>query len=497
MISDERQAEILRLHFAEKWRVGTIATQLGMHHTTIERVLGQAGVQAVTSRPSMLDPYLPLIIETLKKYPRLRSSRLFEMARERGYRGGPDHFRHAVSRLRPRPAAEAFLRLQTLPGEQGQVDWGHFGKVKIGGALRTLWAFVMVLSWSRQVFLRFYLSAAMPAFLRGHVDALQFFGGVPRVLLYDNLKSAVLERVGDTIRFHPTLLSVAKHYRYEPRPVAKARGNEKGRVERAIRYVRDSFFAAREWSTVDDLNAQAHRWSTGVAADRLWRKNSTDRVGQAFLQEQPRLLPLPEHPFVTDERVEVHVGKTPYVRFDLNDYSVPHDHVRRTLTVVSSLDTVRIVEGPVVVAEHPRSWDRGQQVECPAHIAALVEYKARARKARGLDRLTKAAPSTEQLLAGAAERGANLGSIISRLLVLLDAVSAVELEAAVAQAVAHNTPHVGAVRQILDLRRAERGQPPAVVSRVTSHPRAAQVVVQPHDLAHYDQVNQEPDDEDH
>jgi transposase len=226
MISDERQAEILRMHYAEKWRVGTIATQLGMHHTTVERVLSQAGVQAVTSRPSMLDPYLPLIIETLKKYPRLRSSRLFEMARQRGYRGGPDHFRHAVSRLRPRPAAEAFLRLQTLPGEQGQVDWGHFGKVKIGAAVRTLWAFVMVLSWSRQVFLRFYLSAAMPAFLRGHVDALQFFGGVPRVLLYDNLKSAVLERVGDTIRFHPTLLSVANtidtsHARWPRRAATK------------------------------------------------------------------------------------------------------------------------------------------------------------------------------------------------------------------------------------------------------------------------------------
>ncbi|HEY3494901.1 MAG TPA: IS21 family transposase, partial [Polyangiaceae bacterium] len=128
----------------------------------------------------------------------------------------------------------------TLPGEQGQVDWGHFGKVQIGAATRTLWAFVMVLSWSRHIFLRFYLSAAMPSFLRGHVDAFRFFGGVPRVLLYDNLKSAVLERVGQAIRFHPTLLELSAHYLYEPRPVAPARGNEKGRVERAIRYVRDT-----------------------------------------------------------------------------------------------------------------------------------------------------------------------------------------------------------------------------------------------------------------
>jgi hypothetical protein len=376
------------------------------------------------------------------------------------------------------------------------VDWGHFGKVTIGAALRTLWAFVMVLAWSRQVFLRFYLSAAMPSFLRGHVDALQFFQGVPRVLLYDNLKSAVLERVGDAIRFNPKIIELSRHYRYEPRPVAVARGNQKGRVERAIRYVRDSFFAAREWSDLDDLNAQAEQWATGVAADRLWRKDSTRRVGEAFAEEKPRLLPLPQQPFVTDERVEVHVGKTPYVRFDLNDYSVPHEHVRRTLTVVASLDTVRVVDGMSAVAEHARSWDRGQQIENPDHIATLVQHKARARKARGLDRLTRAAPSAERLLMSAAERGANLGNITARLLAVLDAVPAAELEAAVAEAVERDTPHVGAVRQILDLRRAQRGQPPAVVVRFSNHPRASQIVVQPHNLAHYDHVQQELGDED-
>jgi transposase len=493
MISDERQAEILRLHYAEKWRVGTIATQLGIHHSTVERVLGQAGVKLVASRPSILEPYLPMIVETLKKYPRLRSSRLFEMARERGYRGSPDHLRHAVARWRPRPATEAFLRLHTLIGEQAQVDWGHFGKVVIGAAVRTLWAFVMVLSWSRQIFIRFYLSAAMPSFLRGHVDALQFFGGVPRVVLYDNLKSAVLERVGDAIRFHPTLLAVSKHYRFEPRPVAPARGNEKGRVERAIRYVRESFFAARQWSTVEDLNVQAEQWMTTVAADRLWKKDGTScRVGEAFLQERVRLMPLPEQPFATDELAEVHVGKTPYVRFDLNDYSVPHEYVRRTLTVVASLDHVRVVDGTSTLAEHTRSWDRGRQIEAEEHVADLVKYKARARQARGQDRLTRAVPSAQQLLAAAAARGANMGSIVSRLLTILDAVTASELEAAVAQAIASGTPHVGAVRQILDVHRAERGQPPAVGARVSSNPRAAQVVVQPHDLKHYDRVHKEP-----
>lgn len=220
MISPEREAEILRLHHAEKWPVGTIASQLHIHHSTVRRVLIQAGVVAAEamSRPSIVDAFVPFIKQTLTQYPRLRASRLYTMVRERGYAGAPDYFRHIVARHRPRPPAEAYLRLRTLPGEQAQVDWGHFGKVVIGNATRPFMAFVMVLSYSRQIFLRFYLGAAMPAFLDGHVSAFAFFGGVPRELLYDNLKSAVLERVGDTIRFHPTLLQLAAHYRYLRNP---------------------------------------------------------------------------------------------------------------------------------------------------------------------------------------------------------------------------------------------------------------------------------------
>ena len=112
----------------------------------------------------------------------------------------------------------------------------------------------MVLSYSRQIFLRFFLDARMENFLRGHVAAFAAWTAVPRVLLYDNLKSAVLERHGEAIHFHPTLLELAAHYHFAPRPVAVARGNEKGRVERAIRYIRESFFAAREFADLDDLN---------------------------------------------------------------------------------------------------------------------------------------------------------------------------------------------------------------------------------------------------
>lgn len=325
-ISDELEAKILRYYHVEKWRIGTIARQLNVHHSVVRRVLSNAGIPKaqLTKKESIITPFLSFILETLTHYPKLAASRLYDMVCQRGYRGGVDHFRHLILLHRPRPPAEAYLRLRTLPGEQAQVDWGHFGYVEIGKARRPLMAFVMVLSYSRKIFLRFYLNQQMANFLRGHEAAFNEWQGVPRVLLYDNLKSAVLERQGEAIRFHPTLLEFSSHYRYEPRPVAVARGNEKGRVERAIRYVRDNFFAAREWKDLDDLNHQAFEWCNGTAANRPCPEESTLSVREVFLMEQPMLLKLPDNPYFTDEREEVNVGKTPYVRFDLNDYSVPH-----------------------------------------------------------------------------------------------------------------------------------------------------------------------------
>jgi transposase len=251
------EAQILRFYHAEKWTIGTIARQLHIHHSVVRRVLAQAGLPQVgpPPRPSKIDAYLPFIRQTLESFPTLTASRLYVMAYGRGYRGSPDHFRHVIACHRPRPKAEAYLRLRTLPGEQGQVDWGHFGYVKTGRARRPLMAFVMVLSYSRQIFLRFFLDARMENFMRGHVAAFEAWQGVPRVLLYDNLKSAVLERRGGAIRFHPTLLGFAGHYRYEPRPVAIARGNEKACV---------SYYAPLVWLTVVGTRCGAP-WPPGLA----------------------------------------------------------------------------------------------------------------------------------------------------------------------------------------------------------------------------------------
>jgi transposase len=441
-------------------------------------------------RSSIIDPYTPFIVETLGQYPKLSAARLYVMAVERGFSGGPSHFRAHVAQLRPRQPTEAYLRLRTLPGEQAQMDWAHFGHIEIGRAKRPLMAFVMVLSFSRRIFLRFYLNQRMESFLHGHVAAFGQWQAVPRVVLYDNLKSAVLERRADAIRFNPTLLDLAAHYRFEPRPVAIARGNEKGRVERAIRFIRESFFAGRRWNDIDDLNAQAIRWCNGYGAQRPWPQDRQLTVQQAFSQEQPRLLVLPDNPFDTGEQVAVSVGKTPYVRYDWNDYSVPHIYVRRTLAVRASLTRVRILNAGEVIAKHPRHYGKGEQIENPAHLEALMASKRAARHHRGQDRLAHAAPVSVDLLQQAAERGNPLARMTSQLVQLLDDYGAFELDLAITEALANDVPHPNAVRQVLERRREQQDRPPPMVLTLPDNDKARHIVVRPPSLAGYDQLDE-------
>jgi len=489
-LTPETEAQILRYHHAERWPIGTIASQLHLHRDSVARVLAQAGLPTLSlvRRPSAIDPYLPFILETLTQFPRLRASRLYAMVKDRGYPGRPDHFRHLIARHRPRQKAEAYLRLRTLPGEQMQVDWGHFGHLDVGRARRPLMAFVAVLSWSRQIFLRFYLGAHMENFLRGHVGAFDAWGGVPRIALYDNLKSAVLERQGAVIRFNPTLLSLAGHYRFEPRPVAVARGNEKGRVERAIRYIRDAFFAGRTFSDVNDLNAQADAWVIGPAGQRRCPEDETLTVSEAFAQERDRLLDLPGNTFPTEEVRAVSAGKTPYVRFDLNDYSIPHTCVARTLTVAATIEQVRILDGQTLIATHPRSYDRRQQIEIPAHIATLVEHKHQASAHRGTDHLIQAVPISRDLLTQAVERGEPLGRTVNTLADLLAQYGLAELTTAIADALARGVPHPNAVRLALERRRQVKAAPPPLAVSLPDHVKRRDIPVRPHRLDDYDRL---------
>jgi transposase len=498
MITPDVRARIRRLFFAEHWKTGTIATELGVHHDTVRRAIEsdrfvQTGVQV---RPSALDPYKTLIADTLEQHPRLRATRLHEMLKARGYAGSAVQVRRFVQQVRPRPRGEAFLRLATLPGEQAQVDWGNFGPIRIGSAKRSLSCFVMVLSWSRGVFARFALDQTQESFLRGHVASFAAFGGVPRGILYDNPKSVVLERVGDHIRFHPRVLEFAGHYHYAPRPCAPYRGNEKGKVERTIHYLR-SFFEARRFSSVDDLNAQLAAWIEETANTRKVPGDSSGRlVRDALEEERARLLPLPEHAFNCDAITAVASGKTPYVRFDRNDYSIPHDLVRKPLTLVASDRLIRILDGGTEAARHARCWDQGRVIEDEAHIAELARQKRKAHDLRGRDRLRAACKNADAFVEALAIRGEHIGGQVSRLLRLLDEYGAAELNVALGDALQRGAISAHSVAHVLDQRARKRRVKPAIGVVLPDDPRGRDLRVTPHSLADYDALaRNNPEDE--
>lgn len=493
MIAADLRAKIRRLFFAEHWKVGTIASELGVHHDTVTHAIEaerfiRPGTQV---RPTLLDPYKPFIAETLEHHPRLRATRLQQMLESRGYAGSVVQLRKYLKQVRPAAKREAFLQLSVMPGEQAQVDWAHFGKIRIGSAQRSLSCFVMVLSWSRAMYARFALDQTLESFLRGHVLGFTALGGVPRSVLYDNLRSVVLERHADHIRFHPRLLELAGHYHFAPKPCAPYRGNEKGRVERTIQYLRHSFFAARRFSSVDDLNAQLAEWTSRIAHTRKVPGDPDGRPVSHMLEaERPVLLPLPEHAFGVDLCQPAVSGKTPYIRFDLNDYSIPHDLCRRPLTLVASEIEVLLLDGQREVARHRRSYDRGQRVEDPAHIAALSDLKRRAHDLRGRDLLRTRCPAADTFLGALAARNERLSSHTAQLLTMVDRYGATEVDAALRIAVERQALSAASVAHILDQRRRAKAQPPPLAITLPDDPRVRDLRVVPHSLANYDTLCQ-------
>jgi transposase len=227
MIPDEQVARIRHLFHAEHWKIGTIAAELLLHPETVRRALETDRFRSQPPlRAQLTDPYLDFLRQTLQQYPRLRATRLFQMIQPRGYTGSVSQLRRVVADLRP-PRRQAFLRLRAFPGEQAQSDWAHFGEVRMGRARRRLSGFVLTLSYSRALWLEFFFDQSLEHFLLGHVHAFHDWGGAPRSLQTDNLRSVVLERRGDAIHFHPRFLELSAHYHFATLPCHPARGNEK------------------------------------------------------------------------------------------------------------------------------------------------------------------------------------------------------------------------------------------------------------------------------
>jgi transposase len=487
-VSADTEAHIRRLFFGEHWKRGTIANQLVIHTDVVERVIGRVGPcpkEPTSSIPESLHTFAAFIDETLEKYPRLVATRLYDMLVARGFTGSIRLVRKYVKRVRPRPKSEAFLRVHPLVAEQAQIDWGHVGYLDVPGGKRPLWVFVCVLAYSRAIWAELVLDMSVHSLRRSLVRAATFFGGSCRQWLFDNPKTIVSERHGDTVRFHPTLLELAGAMRVEPRVCGVRKPHEKGRVERAIRYLRERFFAARTIHSIEQGNAQLLEFIDTIAMKRPHPQWPERTVTDVFEEERPRLLALPDVVPSTDLVEPIVADKTAFVRFDANIYSVPTKFARASLTLVANDTHIRLLDRGTEVASHVRVWGKKQLREDPAHAAELLEQKRAARIPKGRDRLHAEIKGIDRLFARWVEVGRNLGSMTARAISLLDAYGADVLRAAVDEAMARGVHDPGALAVLCEKLRKNLGQPIPMPLDIGVHVPDRDVI--PHDLGGYDE----------
>lgn len=485
-VPKETDVNIVRLYYGEHWRVGTIAAQLGIHPDVVKRALGHKPTSGdLVCRPSLIQPFEEFIRQTLQQYPSLRATRLYDMLAPRGYHGSLRTLRDYVSTVRPEPKSEAFLRLETLAGEQAQIDWAHVGRVRVDGGERTLWVFVMVLSYSRALWAELVFDMSVESLCRSLTRAAAFFEGVTRQWLFDNPKTVVIERYGDAVRFHPTLLGLCAHFRVQPRLCAVAMPEHKGRVERAIRYLRDRFFAGRHIHSIEQGNQELLTFLAEIARRRPHPRQDGKTVGEVFDAERPRLLALPVPLPSTEYSRPAAVDKTAFVQFDTNLYSAPPEFAGQTLTLAFDDRVVRLLDGDRQIARHARTFGRKQVVEDPAHRAALLERRRLGRDLRGRDRLRALCPRIDQLIARCVVDGRQIGPSVFRLGKLLDLYGDAIFAEAVAEVLASDTRDLGAVQVACEKHRRHRDRPVPVSVEIPSHIPDRDVI--PHNLDNYDE----------
>jgi transposase len=485
MITAEMRVAMRRLVLVEGWKIETVARQFGVHHGTVRRALCDEAPGPNPAGKSGLDPFKPYLIQRLTELPELTAIRLFSEIKERGYPRGITLLRDYVAKVRRPRHRKAYLRVEPEPGEQAQVDWGSFGHLRVGSTQRPLSVFSMVLSWSRVLFIDFSFDQQMETFLRMHLRALEAFGGIPKKILYDNLKSVVLHHVGSVVQFNPRFLAFAGHYLFEPVAAPVRYPEAKGRVEASIKYIRHSFFYGRSFSSLEDLRRQARAWCTQTANQRL-HATTRARPAERLLVERPRLRALPERAFDTDLVLPLIVSKEARVHLDTNTYSVPPEHVGKTVHLRADDTTVRILGDGVELARHARSYDRRRAIEDPAHIEKLLERRTGAKGPKRKQRLESLSPESRLYLQEIARRKINLESEVDKLYRLIHLYGQPDVLAAMAQALAKRTLGARYVRALVDQARFQRGlgEPPPLI--VTGNPAADALTVEPHPMETYD-----------
>jgi transposase len=401
--------------------VAQTARALGLDSRTVAKWAGVEQFRpraAVVARVGKLDAFKGQVVRWLDAHP-YSAQQIYQRLCEAGYQGGRTIVKDYVHRIRPRPQ-QAFLKLDFAPGEAAQVDWGEYATIAVGSTRRRLSFFVMVLCYSRRMYLEFTVSQTMEFFLQCHENAFAAFGGVAGRVMVDNLKSAVLQRlVGEAPMFNPKYLDFSRHWGFEITPCNIRAGNEKGRVENGVGYVKKNLLAGLEMADFAALQPQAKLWVDTVADVRT-HEATHQRPIERFEDERTHLGALNPAGFDLARICTVRANKQFRVPLDSNHYSVPAKNAGQRLTLKAYADRVCIYERDQLVARHPRSMDRHQDIEDPEHARALVVQRKSAREQRLMVHFLALSPRAGAYLEGLQAKRVNERPHLRRILALAE-----------------------------------------------------------------------------
>jgi transposase len=355
MIDYEMYCKIHDCHERQHLTVAQTARALGLHADTVGKWLNCAHYRPRQSvqRRSQLDPFKARIVRLLETHP-YSAQQIFQRLCEEGFEGGFTAVKDTVRKVRP-PRHEAFLKLSFAPGECAQVDWGEYGSIQVGSTRRRLSFFLMVLCYSRLLYVEFTVSQTLEHFLACHEHAFAAFRGCPARLMIDNLKSAVLSRaVGEAPVFNARYFDFARHWGFDISPRNVAKGNEKGRVENGVGYVKKNFLNGQDFLDFSAVNPAAEVWLASIANVRNHGETHRRPVDM-FQEEQPHLRPLNPLPYDIGHITSQRASKQFRIALDSNHYSVPAEYANQRVTVKAYPDRVCIYHQDKLIARHART----------------------------------------------------------------------------------------------------------------------------------------------
>jgi transposase len=494
-------AEIRRLAEIEKLSGRAISRRLHCSWRTVAAALelDQPPARQVIHRASLLDPHRPKINALLAQYPELSAVRIREeIARgPDGYTGSTSIIRRYLRTVRP-TRGRVYQEIHYDPAQAMQVDWGDCGRVPIGTTTRKVSVFVAVLCYSRLLFIEFTLSQRKEEFYRCLVHALEFFGGSPRAVIFDNLKAAVLNGSGRAACFHPEFLALCGYFCLQPIACERRDPESKGITEDGVRSVKNNALAGRddELTCFDGYLSLAPLWRDQVANVRI-HETTRERPIDRFGRERARLRPLPAIPFDTDEVVPAIVTPHARIKFDGNRYSTPPQLTRRPVTIRASRDDVRVLHEGQVVAQHIRSYQRGQLIVLADHRTAALTLRRRARATALEQAFDALGPEARQFHLCLRSQPVKTGAHLRRLLGLAQLYGAAEVLAAISQALELAAYDAAYVENLLLAQRRRRHLPTPTLPTPRRRELIDEIQLDPADPAFYDRFCTDTEEDSH